>query len=250
MILGALPIRIIEPREGNNPLQKLGLILKVHNPSPSAGILIPVATIEGCIKIASDRGPQSPDENLPLFETSALYRTAEMSLPPEERVTDSGAVAAARRHQHTVQCIFLSGNFRDTSSTNIGISAYGIEYIGVVFPLESTLPQSHEGVMGSVSLDGRCAEVKERNKNPTIFHIFANKPLRGFESTQVLRPEFSGGQLKILLQAGDRLVIVPPEVIKPLIDRISWKSWTDLLLQQMYEIPSTDNPPTKQPSST
>jgi hypothetical protein len=225
-VLGVLPIRLIETQEGRIPfgLERLGLILKIHNPSPSAGIVIPVATTEGCVKIMSEN-------------TSSLEQAAEMSLPPDERVAFGGSPAAARRHRHTVQRIFISGNFHDSSTTNIGISTYGTEYVGVFFRFE---PDTNLGIIGTISLDGTCSEIKERNTRPTSLHLFAIEKGRW-----VLRPEFSTGQLKISIHAGSEPMTVPPEVIKPVIADISWTHWTHMLFQQMYENPSTVNPPTR-----
>jgi len=229
-ILGVLPMHLIEPQEDNKPIHRLGLIFKVQNPSPSTGIVHPVATIDGCVKIF--RG----------HDTTSLFQTAEMSLPPDERVSSSGIAAAARRHQHTVQRVFIPGTFRDNPSANIGISGYGTEYFGVVFPLESKLPHLDGGVIGSVSLDGHCSEIKERNTQLTLFHLFSS----GMGGPLELRPEFSTGNLNISIQAGTGRVTVPPEVIKPLVHTTPGRYWADLLFQQMYENPSTEAPPTRQ----
>jgi hypothetical protein len=163
---------------------------------------------------------------------------AAINVPPKDRVSFDGKDISVPydRHKRTVQRIRVSGVVRAGS---VAIPAYSTEYVGGVFLLEPG--GAYHGFTGSVSLEGKCSEIKTLNTRPTLFQFLEMETVCRPRS---LREEFSNGQLKTSLFVGDRQFVFDPELINQHVRTVAWKEWPDILLAQMYENPE-DFPPTR-----
>jgi len=143
----------------------------------------------------------------------------------------------AKRHEHTVQRIRVSGRFQNIADTTIVIGSHAIEYVGIWFPT-STGPYYSEP--GSASLTDECSKITTPNRWPNTDQLLENAMPRGAFPTS-LRKEFYDHRLAVQLFAANGQIAVMPEQLKSPV-RVSWKDWPELLLPQMYENPQTMYP--------
>jgi hypothetical protein len=95
-------------------------------------------------------------------------------------------------------------------------------------------------VTRSISLQGKCEEIKVLNTKPSLFQIFDTAAIH-YSRPKGLRSEFQSGQLTITLFMGNAQLIVETKKIKQLTSTQE-ESWSNLGLAPMYENPNTDFP--------
>jgi hypothetical protein len=181
----------------------LGLILKVKNlsktPADVHGVML-----EGCVQTD--------------------VATAELTLPPEEHLSDDGSTSIYDVYSSAVQRLRLFG----AVDSGFTVPAYGVEYISVIFPLAQR--GVHFLADKSVSATGNCEQIVGAIEYASVDQIFT------MESHEVrsLRPEVASGRLRFSLFAGDTHVFINPHDIVGLLS-FPPHLWRDLALQQIYE---------------
>jgi hypothetical protein len=224
-IEGMLPVHLfkMETFPGGAPRREhqLALIFKVVNDSPTDAI-VHLARITGCVKMGDPHA-------------------AEINLPSKERVDFSGKdiTFAYERHKHTVQKISDVGIVRQDSQV---VPKYGTAYVGVLFPFPAQ--GAFVEATRSVSLQGKCDEIKVANTQPSLSQIFDIGAIYR-SSPKGLRSEFRSGQYAVTLFVGNDQVRVATKKISQLTS-IPEQRWSTLGLAAMYENPNVNFPPITQ----
>jgi hypothetical protein len=218
-IVGVLPVHLVEsspPDSVKFRRHRLALIFKIENSSKTPD-MAHMAMFDGC-------APIDP-------------RVAEVNLPPEERilVRKDGSFpteALSDKHLHTIQRISMSGIIRQDSQV---VSGYGTSYIAALFRFENQ--GADYEAPNSISLKGKCNEIKVANAHPSLSQIFDTWAIQ-YSNPKSLRSEINNGKIKISIIVGSNHMVINPAYLKPIYS-VSWKRWPDLALPQMYENPSS-----------
>ena len=210
-IIGVLPLHLIETIQDDalpEPLRhkhRLAFIFELKNSSPTPA-KVDMAMMDGCAPI--DPSVVEPRPSL--------------------KEVEEGKV---------IQRISMSGIIRQDVQV---IPQYDTEFIAAIFPFETQL--AYLEVPNSISLKGKCDEINNTNKHPSLLQLFdidlTNRSPKSF------RPEIYNGKIKVSILAGNDWIYVNPSSIKKLYS-VRWEDWPKLSLEPMYTNPSSAYPPLK-----